>query len=549
MSNRPDVQIPVNVCRWHGRADRFFAKYRDDEEPDARKRWKKIPGGAFPPAIDSEAKALKCARHWYLAEMEHRRSLMQGKPDPTVDWPAVIDAFCKDVQARVRGAGSTRHEALKRAAFLRPSEILCGRPIGDHDEDLAVRWVRQILREPLGRKGREDEPRDALTVRNLAKVLHAIYVFAQAKGYYARDRRLPTESVEFKAEITGALREKAKLGKETRTACPVETARALVQDRHVPELRHIITRTYFFTGLRPGELHALRIGDYREEHGVRFLDVREQYALPRKDLAAALGPLKTVWCRRKIPLQASLERALDAWLQNGWKRHVGRAPKGDDFLFPNASGAPFRELNCSEFIEHVRLAGCETTAKGVELDIYSLRHSFATALRRHGVASDARDRLLGHRPKDTKALHYEDEDLPLLAKEIARLPDLLDQPATTRLDDTSAAPVASTEIRTPAALSDLVPVLVTRPIPLSGGASVSSTISAEEVRFELTEPLRVRRFSKPLPSTARPLLQVLLFATFFLTWGRCVDGASGRHSHPIHMTTRRACRTPARPRA
>jgi hypothetical protein len=28
-----------------------------------------------------------------------------------------------------------------------------------------------------------------------------------------------------------------------------------------------------------------------------------------------------------------------------------------------------------------------------------------------------------------------------------------------------------------------------------------------------------------------------------------VDGASGRHSHPIHMTTRRACRTPARPRA
>ncbi len=113
-----------------------------------------------------------------------------------------------------------------------------------------------------------------------------------------------------------------------------------------------MTRTYFFTGLRPGELHALRVGSYREEHEVRLLDVREQYALPRKDVPAALAPLKTVWARRKIPVHLSLARALDGWLENGWKGHVGRPPKPEDFLFPDSSDAAYREHDCDEFLAH-----------------------------------------------------------------------------------------------------------------------------------------------------------------------------------------------------
>ncbi len=65
---------------------------------------------------------------------------------------------------------------------------------------------------------------------------------------------------------------------------------------------------------------------------------------------------------------------------------------------------------------------------GVLLDIYSLRHTFATAAQRARHLDDARERLLGHRPKDTKAMHYEDEDLPLLAAEIAKPPDMLTSP-------------------------------------------------------------------------------------------------------------------------
>src|SRR5262249_49797673 len=141
---------------------------------------------------------------------------------------------------------------------------------------------------------------------------------------------------------------------------------------------------------------------------------------------------------------------------------------------------------CEDFLADVRRAGCETSVKGVPLELYSLRHAFATAARRAGLSSDARDRLLGHRPRDTKALHYEEEDLPLLAAEVAKLPRLLD-------------PVPRTNAPTPSSSQVLVPVLVTGNLHASGASSLSLTISAEEERFELPEGLHPRRFSKPLP--------------------------------------------------
>lgn len=175
-----------------------------------------------------------------------------------------------------------KHEAEKRAAFLRSSVILCSRPTGEHDDVLSVAWVRALLSEALGRKGRESEPRDPLTVRNAARISDSVYRFAQARGYYPKSQRRPTESDEFKAEISGALREKARLGQEGRVACPIETVKALVNCEAVPELRRIMTRVYFFTGVRPGELHALRVSDLRQEHGVWLLDVREQWTLPTR---------------------------------------------------------------------------------------------------------------------------------------------------------------------------------------------------------------------------------------------------------------------------
>jgi len=353
-----------------------------------------------------------------------------------------------------------------------------------------------MLSAPLGRKGQENEPRDPLTVRNCGRVLDDIYRYAQANGLFPRGLRRPTEGAEYRAEIAGALKEKTRLGRDTRVPCPTETVRRLVHCEDVSEWRRVVTRTAFFTGARPGELHAWRIHDYRKEFGVHLLDVREQKTLSKKGFDSRLTPPKTSWGRRKVPVHRSLVPVLDAWLARGWQQHVGRKPEADDFLFPDANGESFRETSSVDFLDDLRRAGCETTHKGVTLDRYGLRHAFATNARRAGISSDARDRLLGHRPKDVKSLHYEDEDelLPSLHVEIEKLPALLDEVSATASPAEPSPPIEP--LPNPEVL---VASLVTESGPLSGGCSTSVMISAEEEGFEPTVPLRVRRFSKPVP--------------------------------------------------
>ncbi len=485
--------LPVAVFNWKGHPGRFYGKYRDPGESDYTKAWRRIPGGAYPPEIDTPDKALACAEHWYQVEMAERAAGRDPTTRGTKAWPDVCDAFMKDVKERVRGADSTKDEGVRRGSFLRRAAVFSTKPIEEHDEPLALLWLRAILAEPKkGRDGSAGEPRDPLTVRNIARVLGAIYRFARRKGWFPKDRILPTEGDEFKAELSGALKEKAKLGKEGRVACPTETVRALVHCQTIPELYRVMRRTAFFTGLGPGELHGLLISDYRQEFGVRIFDVRLQWTLNRKDYPSSHAPLKTIWRKRKIPAHPSLEPHIDAWVTEGWKRHVGREPTSTDFLFTDEIGMPFREQSSGTFLAQIDLVNCDTTHKGHTLDLYSLRHSFATIARRAGVSSDARDRLLGHRPKDVKAMHYEDEDLPLLAKEVAKIPPLLDADPDAEHGDDGGSGCSQKP-------PDLVADLVTRSVAAPGAMSLSSTISAEEVRFELTDPLRDRRFSKPVP--------------------------------------------------
>ena len=93
-------------------------------------------------------------------------------------------------------------------------------------------------------------------------------------------------------------------------------------------------------------------------------------------------------------------------------------------------------------------------------------------------------------------MHYEDEDLPVLAAEIAKLPAMLDP-----VDEVAASVIdtANLAIPTPSNPSVLVPVLVPCNLHASGAQSVSLMITAEEKGFEPSDSLHRRRFSKPLP--------------------------------------------------
>ena len=489
-----DTHVPITICRYNGATDRFFAKYKDDKEPNPKKRWKKIPGGPFPPAINTLPKATAFARDWYEIEMAERSTPRAPASASAMTWTAVCDAFIADVDKRVRGADASRDELKKRASFLRSAPLFCTAPIAQHTDELALTWIRKMLSEPLERTG---EPRDPLTVRNVKRVLSEIYKFAQRRGYFPKGVRLPTEGEELKAELAGALKDKAKLGVVRRPACPIETVSAIVGSSELSDLRRVMTAMYALAGLRPGEGHGLLVSDYRAESGIVVLDVRGQWTLPRKGYPSKMGAPKTLWGKRRLPVHASLRVLLDAWIAEGWRKHVGRAPTPDDVLFPDPSGNAFRDPSCEDFLADVARAGCATVVQGVALDVYSLRHTFATIARRAGVSSDARDRLLGHRPKDTKAMHYEDDDLPLLAAEIAKIPAPFAATKPVGRDQPDR-PSRNPERRfvKPARL---VRLLVPSARAIAASATKSSMISAEEVRFELTDPLRDRRFSKPLP--------------------------------------------------
>jgi hypothetical protein len=107
------------------------------------------------------------------------------------------------------------------------------------------------------------------------------------------------------------------------------------------------------------------VEDVREEDDIRHLDVSKQRTLGRgKAYKPRSGPTKTRWGVRNIPLHPSLLPALDEWLEHGWRRHVGRDPRPDDFPFPDENGEPFREERSTDFTADLKRADCPTTYKG-----------------------------------------------------------------------------------------------------------------------------------------------------------------------------------------
>jgi len=84
--------------------------------------------------------------------------------------------------------------------------------------------------------------------------------------------------------------------------------------------------------------------------------------------------------------------------------------------------APYRQHDGDVFRRDLEKAGCPKSFKGEPLTPYSLRHMFSTLLTESHAHDAAHDRMMGHRPKDTKTLNYSAKLLPFLATEIERIP-------------------------------------------------------------------------------------------------------------------------------
>jgi hypothetical protein len=277
---------PVTVCVHKGNPKRFFGKYKSPKDG----RWLKIPGGPFPPVVDNKAKAQAFATRWYEAQI-----LLPDAPRPLVSWANVCDSFVEDVAARLRGSDATKDEARMKAMALRSHELLAKVPVAQHDETLLVRWLRWFGAEPVTKRGGVRAPRDGFTVRNYVKVLRDVYRFAKRRDAL-KVCAAPANSAEFEHEL------KALLAPKKRREVMLEPAAIarLLECPGLGEFRRTWVALLAYTGLRPGEAHGLRVDDVRIANRVRHLKVERQFKLPRTNIEARVGPLKTRHANRMI---------------------------------------------------------------------------------------------------------------------------------------------------------------------------------------------------------------------------------------------------------
>ncbi len=405
----------VAVCRWRGLSNRFFGKYKRFETG----AWVKIPGGAFHPRFDTQEKALMFAREWYAqAESAHRQRLATGKPLPNATWDDICDAYLTEVKARMRGKGSTRHEALTVTnASIRRGILATGKP-GENDESRCLDWLRALATENIARPGEPLRVRMPMTIRNITKHLRYLFRVALRLKLIPGLTVNPTEGSEFRDEMRALM---AKV-EPREWLLPRESFSKLVTCSEVPTNRRICYLVLGLTGVRPGELAGLQLRHVQEEK-VRYLVIEQQFAQARgKGQHAKIDTPKTKWACRNIPIHRALLKPLDEWITSGWAAWVGRQPQPDDHIFCNWDGMPYRPHDADTFRNDLALAGCPTTFNGEALTPYSFRHLFSTLLTESYAQDAAHTRMMGHRPKDTKTLNYSAKLVTFLATEIEKIP-------------------------------------------------------------------------------------------------------------------------------
>jgi integrase len=412
---RDQPEKVVLVCKWNGQDDRFFGKYKCFESG----KWRKIPGGVFPPEFKTREDALMFAAEWYAQEkIAHEARQRATKKPEELTWDAICDAYLTEVKGRMRGKASTRHEAITLTnASIRKGVLARVKPT-EIDESLCLEWLRSVSSENIAAKGAPPRTRKPKTVRNIAKQLRYLFKVAIRRKLIPGMAFNPTMGDEFRDELKALM----AWDQPREWFLPADDFKKLVTCPAIPNHRRIEYLTLGLTGLRPGELAGLQLRHLKTEGDVRYISVEQQFTEKRAKVGGGeIETLKTKWAGRNVPLHPALKDALDAWLKTGWEAWVGRAPQDDDYVIPNDAGAPYRRHDADVFRDDLVRAGCATKFNGEPLSPYSLRHLFSTLLQDAHAHDAAHDRLMGHRPKDTKTLNYSVKQLPFLAGEIERI--------------------------------------------------------------------------------------------------------------------------------
>jgi integrase len=218
------------------------------------------------------------------------------------------------------------------------------------------------------------------SIRNYLGTLHSVLEFARVRPNPVTDAHRP--------EADGTDPDIRFL-----TEQEVEELLGAVADDHLGPTDRVLFMTAAFTGLRQGELFALRWRDV--DWRAMRIRVRRSYARKRAGREAQFGKPKSRRSTRSVPMHDRVGAELELHYQRS-------AYQGDDdlvFCHPHTGGP----LDSSNVLDRLRDA---LDAAGVRrITFHDLRHTFGTRMAAAGVPMRMLQEWMGHRDIKTTMIY------------------------------------------------------------------------------------------------------------------------------------------------
>ena len=180
------------------------------------------------------------------------------------------------------------------------------------------------------------------------------------------------------------VKKKRQIKKVRRNLTIIEVKHLLEVSKSMDYPMCLMICTMLYTGIRPGELCALKWNDF----GTDFSCVKIDESLTDSKFETST---KTISSIRTIPLIA--------FLQNEYKELFQyKAPQFDEHVFMNRCKRPYKTDNIDQKFRHLKKCISEIYPNDDFSDItpHCLRHTFATAGINSGVPIKSMQALLGH---------------------------------------------------------------------------------------------------------------------------------------------------------
>jgi integrase len=326
-----------------------------------------------------------------------------------------------------RGLRSARDDATRLSRHVYPS-------LGKKRlSDITTKDIRDLVRAMVAAK--RLAPR---SVRHVYGVLHTLCHDAVVDGLLDRNPCiLKRGELPKKVDKDPLWRPQAVFSREE--------VEQLIGDPRLAVERRMVHTILVLTGLRFGEVAALRWSSYLEsERPLGKLLVGVSYDRVNRCEKAVKSETP-----RQVPVHPTLAAALASWRKVGWPEMVGRDPSASDLIIPNAKG------------EH-RHVNNEWRAYSADLKLLGLRHRRQHDLRRTfvslAISDGARKDVLeaiSHGPRGDIVSMYTTLPWRVLCEELAKLDIRVQrdcaEPATLATDESEALPAVTAE---PAAMSE-----------------------------------------------------------------------------------------------